>query len=245
VWSDVDFKNTPRNVLKDNYKKFPLKSSIIVKSGGGVHFYWLLKEPIEQSEISRVENINKRIATVMGGDINACDAARILRIPNTINHKYPAPVEITRLNDFRYELEDFLILPGEERLKEGSKSIGDVGKKILDCQFLKWCKENPEKVSEPLWYALISNLISIRPGGYSLCHEFSKGYPKYTKEETNTKIMHALDSSKPHTCSFIKENGYDCGKECPTKSPAGLLFSQYYHDGDQGNGSKRIRFHFI
>lgn len=93
----------------------------------------------------------------------------------------------------------------------------------FECEFIKWCRKNPADVSEPLWYALISNLISIRPGGYSLCHDFSKGYPSYTKEETDNKIRHAIDSTRPHTCQFIFENGFRCSKRCGVKSPVGLI----------------------
>ena len=33
------------------------------------------------------------------------------------------------------------------------------------CKFINFCVGSPEKVSEPLWYAMISNIVSIRPGG--------------------------------------------------------------------------------
>lgn len=97
-------------------------------------------------------------------------------------------------------------------------------KKILECDFIKWCKESPEKVSEPLWYAMISNVITIRPGGYSLCHELSKGYPEYNRSETDQKIIHALNDTAPHTCEYIRNEGFDCKKDCGVKSPAALVF---------------------
>ena len=46
VWCDVDYKETPREVFIDRFKAFPFKPSIIVKSGGGIHYYWILKEPL-------------------------------------------------------------------------------------------------------------------------------------------------------------------------------------------------------
>jgi len=91
VWCDIDFKDTPREILADRLKKFPFNPSIFVKSGGGVHAYWLLKEPAEKSDISIVEDINRRIAITLGGDTNACDASRVLRIPGTLNRKYDPP----------------------------------------------------------------------------------------------------------------------------------------------------------
>ena len=108
VWADVDFKNTPRKKLADYLSQFPFKPSIIVKSGGGVHLYWLLKEPATKEDIRAIEDINRRIAAQLGGDLNACDASRVLRIPDTINHKYPAMCEVSQINQYTYELSDFL-----------------------------------------------------------------------------------------------------------------------------------------
>jgi len=86
VWTDLNFKDTPRTEARENLKQFPFKPSVVVLSGGGVHLYWLFKEPAEQAEMSQVEDVNRRIASALGGDLNACDAARVLRIPGTMNH---------------------------------------------------------------------------------------------------------------------------------------------------------------
>jgi len=126
VWSDVDFKDTPRKVAAQNLKEFPFRPSIIVKSGGGVHLYWFLKEPAEQDDITAIEDINHRLADQLGGDHNACDAARVLRVPGTKNRKpeyNPAPLcEVTQQNDFYYSLDDFLeILPESTHNKKEPK----------------------------------------------------------------------------------------------------------------------------
>ena len=97
--------------------------------------------------------------------------------------------------------------------------------RLLECDFIRWCRDEPAGVPEPLWYALISNVISLRPGGYRLCHELSRGHPKYDRRETDAKILHALDSSGPHTCEYIKANGFRCEKGCSVKAPACLFFN--------------------
>ena len=125
VWCDGDFDKTPKHILANNLKKFPFKPSIIVASGGGVHFYWLLKEPT--SDFQAVEDINHRIAAQLQGDANACDIARILRIPDTINHKYPAPCHVHKHNQFHYELESFLDVLPEGQKPKGSLVIKDPG----------------------------------------------------------------------------------------------------------------------
>jgi replicative DNA helicase len=128
VWCDLDFKTTPREVAAQNLKEFPFRPSIIVKSGGGIHLYWLLKEPAEKQHIEAIEDVNHRIADKLGGDNNACDAARVLRVPGTKNRKpeyNPAPLcEVTQQNDFFYTLDDFLeILPESTHKSKKSKEI--------------------------------------------------------------------------------------------------------------------------
>jgi hypothetical protein len=104
--------------------------------------------------------------------------------------------------------------------KNGNK---DAVERLLSCKFISWCKTQPEKVPEPLWYSLISNAISIRPGGVTLAHELSKEHPDYTSAETDNKILQALDASGPHTCRYINSNGFDCGNDCGVKAPAALV----------------------
>jgi len=126
VWADMDFKETPREIIADRLSKFPFKPSIIVKSGGGVHLYFLLKEPATKEDIAALEDINQRVASQLGGDLNACDAARILRIPDTINHKYPAMCEVSQINQYTYELSDFLeMLPEAPKKTREYKDVSN------------------------------------------------------------------------------------------------------------------------
>ena len=124
VWCDVDFKDTPREIIAEKLKEFPFKPSIIVRSGGGIHIYWLLKEPASNGDMSVVEDINHRIADQLGGDHNSCDGARVLRVPDTFNYKYDPPIrcEVATYDQFYYDLSDFLeILPESNHKKPDSK----------------------------------------------------------------------------------------------------------------------------
>jgi hypothetical protein len=123
---DCDFKDIPRDILAEKFKQLPFKPSIVVKSGGGIHLYFIFKEPVCRDEIPRVEDANRRLALALGGDLNACDASRILRIPGTLNCKYDphAKVEVSQTNDFLYELDTFLeILPEVAEPAKPPKSI--------------------------------------------------------------------------------------------------------------------------
>jgi len=91
------------------------------------------------------------------------------------------------------------------------------------CKFINDACETRGNISESLWFAMISNIATIRPGGPDLCHEYSKGHPKYSRKETEGKIRHALNDTGPHTCAFIKRNGFLCGRDCGVKSPIAIL----------------------
>lgn len=71
--------------------------SIIVGSGNGQHAYWPLIEPLSPPDARQG---NRRLALSLGADMNATDAARVLRPPGTLNHKTnpPIPVEAHRLS---------------------------------------------------------------------------------------------------------------------------------------------------
>lgn len=122
---------------------------------------------------------------------------------------------------------------------------------VLNCSFVKHCKQHGKTLAEPLWYALISNLVCVRPGGYSLCHELSRGYPNYSQSETDAKIHQAMDASGPHTCAYIRQNGFKCRRKCDVKSPAGLFYvlSEYEKSinqtGDNHEEKEGIKFDFV
>jgi hypothetical protein len=79
--------------------------SIAVRSGGGLHAYWSLREPLTPAE---ARDACRRLAHRLGGDMRSTDAARILRPPGTINHKYDPPrsVECVRVDTPAYVAEE-------------------------------------------------------------------------------------------------------------------------------------------
>ncbi|MBD3337822.1 MAG: AAA family ATPase, partial [Candidatus Lokiarchaeota archaeon] len=100
----------------------------------------------------------------------------------------------------------------KQRIKEGTKS--GLNKAVERCLFLKFAKERPNDVAEPLWYAMMTNLLCFK-GGREKIHEFSKPYNGYHYNETQEKIEHALnDAPGPHCCDWIYENGFEECREC-------------------------------
>jgi hypothetical protein len=87
-----------------------LPPTIEIASGtrGHRHLYWCL-DALAASE--RVESANRRLAHALGGDPRSVDIARILRPPDTLNHKSDPPRAVRLLalrHDARYSLAQLL-----------------------------------------------------------------------------------------------------------------------------------------
>jgi hypothetical protein len=89
---------------------FPLKPSIIVQSGRGMHLYWLLKRATEIKDPDRIEQLLSKIGNYFQCPFpSGPDAA--LRLPETWNSKDPfrnAKCVLARMDpNLRYDLEEF------------------------------------------------------------------------------------------------------------------------------------------
>jgi hypothetical protein len=60
---------------------------IVVFSGGGFHAYWPLDKALGPDGIGKVEGINRALIQRLGGDKGTFECVRLLRLPETINHK--------------------------------------------------------------------------------------------------------------------------------------------------------------
>lgn len=76
--------------------------------------------------------------------------------------------------------------------------------KLERCEFVKWCTQNPSAVSEPLWWALITNLAHLE-GGTELIHEVSRlDTIRYDYADTQRKIQKAIDTGyRPVSCKTL------------------------------------------
>ncbi len=83
--------------------------------------------------------------------------------------------------------------------------------KLARCEFVKWCRQNPSAVSEPLWWALITNLAHLE-GGTELIHEVSRlDTIRYDYADTQRKIQKAIDAGyRPVSCTTIVSEAMAC-----------------------------------
>jgi hypothetical protein len=100
---------------------------------------------------------------------------------------------------------------------------GDVDVLLSRCAFVRHCRDDAPTLSEPEWFAMVSN-VSRCAGGSAAVHRLSEPYPSYSPQETDAKIVHALQDTGPHTCAFIQAMGYQgCPpRGCGVKAPIGL-----------------------
>jgi hypothetical protein len=100
VWCDWD--NATRPPI------FPLAASLCVETSPRKYqAFFLLDTPTD--DLARVEAINRAIAFHSGADPNACDRARVLRLPGFVNLKYPDHPKASLVvckPDVRYYLEE-------------------------------------------------------------------------------------------------------------------------------------------
>jgi len=86
LWADIDDPTENGFTRLNSIGYLP---SIITKTGGGWHGYWLLTEPLRITDDNRdtVKRTLKGMAKAVGSDTTVADLARVLRIPGTINTK--------------------------------------------------------------------------------------------------------------------------------------------------------------
>ncbi|MBO4228149.1 DNA-primase RepB domain-containing protein [Bradyrhizobium neotropicale] len=109
--TDIDFKNVaePEAEIRARLATLRCPPTVIVRSGGGLHLYWLFREKLDaQAHRLRIEDALHLLANLVGGDPAVCDICRLMRLPGTTNSKYgdQRPVVCEQLDGPRYELSD-------------------------------------------------------------------------------------------------------------------------------------------
>lgn len=126
-WADIDYQSTghKKKLLPETEAEalslidsLPYKPSLVVKTGGGFHAYWLFKELWifdSSDERERADRISQgwqqRIRTEAqkhGWTIDGtADISRVLRMPETVNTKYRNIATVERVDDRRFNPDDF------------------------------------------------------------------------------------------------------------------------------------------
>jgi Protein of unknown function (DUF3631) len=126
LFVDLDFKVIAEAEVWALLGAFPLRPSLVILSGGGLHVYWFLVEPFDlqvPAECDQARSLLRRLATYFNGDVASAEPAHVLRIPGSFNHKpdYPEPRRVV-VQDFapsvRFNPGDFdELLPTEREMQ--------------------------------------------------------------------------------------------------------------------------------
>jgi len=151
VWADIDFAtgaHTKEHLPPDEaaarglIDRLPLRPSVVVTTGGGLHVYWVFDEPWvfdtdeERERAARlVASWQARVAAVAaesGWVIDAThDLTRVLRLPGTLNYKYRPPRPVAaEYHDARWspvQIEEWGAAPSEPRKAEHAVDVDAAG----------------------------------------------------------------------------------------------------------------------
>ena len=105
AFADFDFKDVPEAELRAMLAAFPLRPSIVVKSGHGIHVYWLLDYPAMGEHLEELQLVNLGLLTRFRAQRGPQDYSRILRVPGTLNikAKYAGEKPVTEVTYFHPE----------------------------------------------------------------------------------------------------------------------------------------------
>lgn len=220
-----------------------LPKPIVMNSGRGIHVYWVLSEQIPLDDwlpaASRLKKLcadNNLLADV---GVTA-DAARILRVPTTHNHKDSPPKQVHAIGSGTpkpVDFDGFLELLGGGFIEPPIRFTSDtpfseppntenrfidILQKTLSgvgCEQLRQIAEDQANCDEPMWRAGLS-IAKFCVDGDKAAHTISRKHPDYTVEGTQKKI----DPIKgPYTCNTFDESKTGICTECPNwgkiKSP--------------------------
>lgn len=242
-----------------------LEDASVVFTGNGVQFHILLDSPItDENYFNTTKTSYAVLASKMQGALNEAgivakmdtsvwSKARIMRLPNTINRK---PNKIPRRSHIiseggKVHAFDVVDRSGVAMASNGAFIADEVIKNypapdtkgiLAGCNFLKYCKENPNKIDEPAWYAMVSITARLEEGD-KITHEYSQGHSDYNAYETDNKIEQALVAAGPRTCSDIATRWGGC-QECPhynkITSPIMIKGPDYIASSDFGFRERKV-----
>lgn len=257
LWLDVDYKQyeSPEEAQDDAARLYSEIGvpTIRVQSGGGLHAYWVLRRALPTPEWKPLADAFQATWQSLGikADPVSADAARVLRIPGSLNFKYDPPREVTleTYEDITYDPDSLArklraskpttALPSSVAVPDALRDDNDdltggfesrpvfIKPIVNQCRQLQWAYTHQHEVIEPVWYSVIQ-LVRHVEDGRRVAHVFSHKHPGYSKEETDAKLTQLeRNDVKPTTCEHFKRvNPQGCaGCVLAIKSPISLGFA--------------------
>jgi putative DNA primase/helicase len=139
VFADFDGGTTVEEALQRIHEADLPEPSIVIVSGGGVHVYWVLLEPVTDTATWTVTM--KGIIAVVRSDKSIHNAERIMRLPGTRNVKPEREgrplCRIVTINETRHDIEAFPVTSTAKpqratKPKQRHGRLGDEAQRFID-----------------------------------------------------------------------------------------------------------------
>lgn len=246
-----DSKEEALTALQDFCADIDWPMPVLIDSGGGVHAYWIFDEEVPAQVWKKYARAFKQTCMSKGLKIDEgvpADAARLMRVPGSVNFRYDPPTEsklLTEVYTYPFESlienldpieEPFDLTKVEKGMDEDTKALFDkkngnyeyvFSKLAVDslegngCAQIKQIIEQAATCPEPLWYAGLSVAARCVDGADAI-HRISEDYPMYSYADTERKAAQSLrEASWAHGCdAFARENASAC-EGCPHRARIG------------------------
>lgn len=226
-------KDDAKQALDRFIQESDLPPPVIVDSGNGIHAYWAFDSDIPADRWKPYAKLFKKFCLdkIMIDPAVTADAARIMRCPDTENHKSDPPKTTFIISD-ESELYDFDMFA--EFLGEPEFTVEDVlqsAEKGLDeetlkfkrqdnyitlfeniairslegdgCEQIKYALENPQDTSYYEWYSTLS-IARACDDWEEAIHKVSEDYSGYNRDKTIWKANET--AGKPWSCETFSSH---------------------------------------
>jgi P4 family phage/plasmid primase-like protien len=199
----------------------------VIWSGHGLHFLIHTKNHMTEAFITQTRDNYKVLCDCLNERLSVyqlpgkCDTGvyrkgATLRLPGTINRKPNMPDAKSELLQVGWEIAWSLdrYKPDKETSsrKEVLTKTHDKKAVLSGCTFLKYAKENPDKIDRKTWW--FQNTV-LAVFGEGIVHEYSKGYKTYSHQETQRMYEDIVGGNYgPAYCKTIDKCWGRC-HECP------------------------------
>ena len=205
--------------LKSAIQKYLLPdATLCVMSGGGVHFYWKLKESLKNAKEWTI--LQKRLIKCFpNADKCIHDAPRIMRLPGFVNHKNGKTAEMIWNKQISYDLQEFEDIPSIESVEppqpQNTQQLCD--------------SENGNDN-----YARAIKYFSMRDG-------VGKGERNNACFRVAICCLNDFELSEPQAYNIISEWNQKNSPALPQNELKGILKKAMEHARTKGNGGSKNR----
>lgn len=240
-----------------------LPEPTVVNSGRGLHVYWPIIEPLETESWVPLANKFKQMCLNHEFAFDPAvpaDAARVLRMPETLNFKgnEPLPVQVMNVGQPTLLADFVALLPRtavdlsaarEYGVDELTRAVagGDypatefsrIVRKSLNgkgCAQMAHAVQNAATLEEPLWRAALSIAWRCTDAEKSI-HSISRDHPEYTPEATLAK---AELTKGPATCKWYRDNYGDVCQGCTQTITSPIVLGRKVESAPEADGLYKV-----